>query len=211
MRNFLERATPWILAGVLFVCWVAACSVALAEVPANANLYRIQMRTEAQRVWGVNAPVPTLAAQIEQESAWRSSVTAWDGGQGFAQFMPATLKWACREFRDALTGEPCDAYRPRVAFRLQAAYMRHLHDQVDEYDDACSHMGFALMDYNSGAGWRIKRQDRSPVPGNVWITRHINPGVSAANQRIAEDYPLRVLKHHAPRYVRAGWGRGACA
>lgn len=201
-------------AALLLLClalWVAAVSISFAEVPANAAIYRIQLRTEAQRVWRLDAPIPVLAAQVQQESAWRPAVTAWDGGQGFAQFMPATLRWACAKFKPDLAGEPCDAYRPRVAFRLQAAYMKHLYAGVGKFDDACSRIGFALMDYNSGAGWRVKRQARSRAPGDVWVTRSINPGVTAANQRVAEDYPVRVLRLYTPRYVAAGWGRGVCA
>lgn len=207
LRWALALVTVVLLAVLAFGAFV----VAHADVPVNANLYRIQLRAESQHVWGVNAPVATLAAQITQESGWRPAVTAWDGGQGLSQFMPATLTWACAKFKGALKGEPCDAYRPRVAMRLQAAYMLHLLNRVDEYDNACSRMGFALMGYNSGEGWRMKRQARSDAPGNVWATAAINPGVTPANQRVAQDYPHRVLRVYEPRFVTAGWGRGSCA
>lgn len=195
------------------VLWLIAWASlpAAAQVPANANVYRITLRQEAQRVWGPAAPVSTLAAQITQESGWRPSVTAWDGGMGLPQFMPATLRWACREFAEQLAGERCDPYRPRIGLRLQSLYLKHLHDGVGDADDACSRMGFALMDYNSGKGWRLKRQARSPEPGNVWVTARINPGVTPANQRVAQDYPQRVLRLYEPRFVAAGWGPGVCS
>lgn len=210
-----DRGCKWLLVLIALLLFAALgfgfLVVAHADVPANANIYRIQLRTESQRVMGVNAPVSTLAAQITQESGWRPTVTAWDGGRGLTQFMPKTEKWACEKFRAALAGEPCDAYRPRVAMRLQAAYMKHLLSRVDEYDDACHRMGFALMGFNSGEAWRIKRQARSADSGNVWVTASINPGVTPANQRVAQDYPHRVLRVYEPRFVAAGWGRGACA
>lgn len=199
-------------AGAAFISgFILAGRAFAADLPTNANIYRIQLRTEAQRIWGPSAPVATLAAQIEQESGWRPTVTAWDGGRGLAQFMPRTQAWACKEFADALGAEPCDAYRPRVAFRLQAAYMQHLYDRVDTANDDCDRMGFALMGFNSGEGWRIKRQARSPAPGNVWVTARINPGVTPANQKVAQDYPVRVLQRLEPRYVAAGWGDGVCS
>jgi soluble lytic murein transglycosylase-like protein len=195
---------------VVLMC-VATAKRAFAQVPANANIYRVQLRAESQRIMGINAPVSTLAAQITQESYWQPRVTAWDGGRGLSQFMPATLSWACEKFKAALAGEPCDAYRPRVAIRLQAAYMQHLIKRVDEYDDDCNRMGLALMGYNSGEGWRIKRQARSSHPGNVWVTAAINPGVTPANQRVAQDYPRRILLDLEPHFVAAGWGLGSCA
>lgn len=214
-RRFIDRALN---AALVAAVVLASVTVALylrpahaADIPANATIYRIQLRTEAQRVWGADAPVATLAAQITQESNWRPSVTAWDGGRGLAQFMPATERWACKQFANDLGGEPCDAYRPRSAFRLQAAYMQHLHDRVKTADDACHQMGFALMGFNSGEGWRIKRQARSSDPGNVWVTARINPGVTPANQKVAQDYPVRVLQRLEPQFVAAGWGQGVCS
>lgn len=205
-----ELIVAVIAAIVLWLIAFVSVPTVNAQVPQNANVYRITLRQEAQRVWGPGAPVSTLAAQITQESGWRADVTAWDGGMGLPQFMPATLRWACREFAADLQGEACDPYRPRIGLRLQSLYLKRLHDGVAEADDACSHMGFALMDYNSGKGWRLKRQARSPEPGNVWVTARINPGVTPANQRVAQDYPNRVLKVYEPRFVAAGWGPGSC-
>ena len=50
------------------------------------------VKREAQFVYGINAPSPMFLGQIYQESGGNEKVTAWDGGMGLGQFMPATAK-----------------------------------------------------------------------------------------------------------------------
>ena len=54
-----------------------------ATVPPAALYYRAALTREAQFIFGIQAPVPTLAAQIEQESGWKATITAWDSRSQF--------------------------------------------------------------------------------------------------------------------------------
>lgn len=51
------------------------------------------MTKEAHFFIGLEAPTHFLMGQIEQESACKSGVTAFDGGMGLAQFMPDKVGW----------------------------------------------------------------------------------------------------------------------
>ena len=72
-----------------FLVITLSFSVAAAP-PAAAVKHPATLTREAQFVFGLNAPVAMFAAQIEQESSWRETVTAWDNGRGLAQFMDPT-------------------------------------------------------------------------------------------------------------------------
>ena len=83
----LTRALVVALAGLIALA-------ATAQIPSAAVKYRPDLTREAHFIFGLDAPIPTLAAQIEQESGWRPGITAWDNGRGLAQFMDPTDTWA---------------------------------------------------------------------------------------------------------------------
>lgn len=56
---------------------------------------------ESRAFIGLDAPYWYFMGQIEQESNCRSGATAFDGGQGLGQFMPATARWV-HDREDAL-------------------------------------------------------------------------------------------------------------
>jgi hypothetical protein len=60
--------------------------------------------------------------QIKQESACRSGITAFDGGMGLSQFMPATAKQMSKEL-----GVILNPYFPQDSIRMQAYYMSKVH------------------------------------------------------------------------------------
>ena len=91
---------PIFLAAVFLMLYLLSSIPTLAQIPPAALKYRPDLTREAQFVFGLGAPVPTLAAQIEQESGWRAGITAWDNGRGLAQFMDPTAKWAAERFAD---------------------------------------------------------------------------------------------------------------
>ena len=70
-----------------------AFAPASAQVPPEAHRYRLTLVREAQRAWGLDAPVAALAAQVHQESGWRPDAVSRVGARGLAQFMPATTLW----------------------------------------------------------------------------------------------------------------------
>ncbi len=72
------RAVLWVygigLAAMLVWVILAALSPAHAQVPPEAHRYRLTLVREAQRAWGLDAPVAALAAQVHQESGWQSAL-----------------------------------------------------------------------------------------------------------------------------------------
>lgn len=80
------------------------------------------VRVEHIKYFGLSFPVHYGVGQLEQESACRTNVTAFDAGQGVAQFMPKTSQYV-----QSLMGEKLDPYNPKHAIRMQAFYMHRIH------------------------------------------------------------------------------------
>jgi len=181
---------------------------AFAQVPDGANRYKRDLIRFWRAEWGIQAPTAAAAAQVHQESAWRADARSWVGPPGLTQFMPRTADWMIEVFGDRIGTEgPLD---PRWALRAQAAYMRHLFDQIDALD-RCEQFAFALSAYNGGLGWVLRRKARSAVPDIcLGATCRINPGIAASNQTENERYSERILLVLQPRYFQAGWGPGVC-
>lgn len=106
------------------------------------------MVREARYHIGMDAPYWLFLGQIEQESRCREGATAFDGGAGLGQFMPATARWIHgREdslWEIAAKPSPCD---PRWSIRALILYDRYLYRVT-----ACEGWYFTLRAYNGGAG-----------------------------------------------------------
>lgn len=200
--------------GVMLVCtllsWVASASA--AGIPADANKYKRDLIRQSHHVWGLNAPVATFAAQIHQESAWRTDAKSHVGAQGLAQFMPATAKWIAGAFPESLgSNQPTN---PTWALRALVTYDKWLYQRTSAVNH-CNHMAKVLSAYNGGLGWVYKDQalakSKGDDPSYWWDSvEKYNAGRSAANFKENRDYPQRILTRHEPSYVQAGWGIGAC-
>jgi len=199
----------------LVIAFVLACMVLLAlvpsqvnaQVPADAARHKLELRRQAQLVWGLEAPVATFAGQIHQESHWRADARSPVGAQGLSQFMPATARWISGAYAGLADNAP---FNPTWAIRALVTYDKHLYDRVKAANH-CERMAFALAGYNGGLGWVHERQKLSAEPMRcLGKTCDINPGIHPANQRENADYPRRILLKHEPMYVRAGWGKGSC-
>lgn len=83
--------------------------------------YRLDVRREAERTLGLDYPWWYNLGQLRQESRCRADIAAFDGGQGLAQFMPATIAALSKR-----AGEKLDAYKPEHAIRLQAMFLADL-------------------------------------------------------------------------------------
>lgn len=81
-----------------------------------------QVRVEHTKYFGMQYPYWYGVGQLKQESACRTNVTAFDQGQGVAQFMPKTAQYI-----SSLMGEALDPYNPKQAIRMQAFYMNRIH------------------------------------------------------------------------------------
>ena len=188
---------------VIAVLALILASAHAAQVPVAAQRYRPDLTREAQFIFGLAAPVPTLAAQIEQESGWKASVTAWDNGRGLAQFMDPTADWASHQFADL---GPADPYNPRWAMRAMI--------RLDDFNakrvagtSPCDKWAAALKGYNAGLGFVQRAQKRSKMPA-IWFgaTELINAGQSPKNFEFSRMYPRWIIITRQAKYE--AWGRG---
>lgn len=209
MRAVVDRlvhAFIWLMAALYVYLLCSVCAMAVAQtIPPEAARYQLTLKREAQRVWGLDAPVATFGAQVHQESRWRVNARSPVGAQGLAQFMPSTATWIGGAYADLSERAPLN---PTWALRGLVTYDKFLFDRV-KADDECDRMAFALSAYNGGLGWVYKRQRLSAQPGVCFgATCDINPGVSPASQRENSLYPELILHRYEPLYAR--WGRGVC-
>lgn len=200
--NLLSGALIGFLVAALFFGAHKACA---EQIPSAAQRYRPDLMREAQFVFGLQAPMPALAGQIEQESGWNAGVTAYDNGRGLAQFMDPTAKWASEKFADL---GPPDPYNPKWAMRALV--------RLDDYnakhvagETPCERWGAALKGYNAGLGYVRRAQKRSSAPGR-WFgaTEQINAGQSPKNFEYSRMYPRWILIKRQPKY--SGWGTVTC-
>lgn len=191
----IARALVAALAGLIALA-------VFAQIPPAALKYRPDLTREAQFIFGPGAPVPTLAAQIEQESGWRPGITAWDNGRGLAQSMDPTAKWASERFMDL---GPADPYNPKWAMRFMV--------RLDDYNvrkaggnTQCDAWGAGLKGYNSGMGFVLRAQKKSDQPG-AWfgVTEFINAGQSEKNFEYSRLYPHWIISKRQPKYEV--WGK----
>lgn len=179
----------------------AAQAEELDTPPPIARKYRPVLTREWRLTWGLDAPIPIAAAQLEQESGFdplaRSPYAA-----GLAQFTPATAARFPDENGDV------DVYSPDWSMRAQSRYMHALYTRI-HYPRECDQMGAALSSYNGGPGWHDKRQLAAADQADFWgSVRTINPGIRPDAQRENEQYPQRIVYERQPKYV--AWGRSIC-
>lgn len=194
---------PYLRLVVIGFLAIAATVALLGPILALANPYKPTVIREAQLRFGVPAPAPVVAGQIQQESAWNPRATSPVGAQGLMQFMPGTSQWA------AVQGGfgAVDAFNPAWSIRAGVWYDRWLYDRISAATE-CDRWKFTLSAYNGGLGWVNKRKKLSTLPLHYDKTARINPGIHPANQFENEQYPLRIVHRHQPMFQT--WGRTVC-
>jgi hypothetical protein len=105
------------------------------------------VRVEHIRYFGLQYPYWYGVGQLKQESACRTTVTAFDAGQGVAQFMPKT-----EQYIESLMGMKLDPYNPKQAIRMQAFYMNRIHTKENWTDK----LWISYQIYNGGKGTLYK-------------------------------------------------------
>ena len=196
----------WLLA--LLVAVLPALTFA-QEPPRAAMKYRADLVRSARMVWGLNAPVAVMAAQVHQESGWRPDARS-AYAHGLAQFTPDTAEWIAGQDA-ALAG--ADTGNPVWALRALARYDKWLHDRVtpaagNSDAAACDRWWGALRGYNGGLGHWLKEArlaapstDRGAIDAQCGrASRH----VSHCRENLA--YPRQILTKWQPLY--ASWGPG---
>lgn len=216
--RLILRVLPWFVAGwVMVIVAMAVILAALRDchaaelqpnaVPPAAQAYKAPLRREAQRIWGLGAPVATFAAQVHQESHWRADARSAVGASGLVQVMPATADWLGRINPDLAEPAPLN---PTWALRALVSYDLWLWQRVKAADDDCQHMAYVLSAYNGGLGWVYKRQRLSSQPGIcMGETCRINPGVSPASQQENQRYPELILLRY--ELIYQPWGARSCS
>lgn len=204
----------WQLFGVVIATWLLWCggffSQARAAQPPQAALqYRDDLIRNARLEWGLSAPVADFAAQLHQESGWRSGAVSPVGAQGLAQFMPTTADWISQLVPELNSREP---FNPAWAIRALVSYDRWLWQRISAANN-CERMAMTLSGYNGGLGW-VRRDKRLASQQGLDSARWfghvatVNAGRSAANWRENRHYPQRILRELAPRYLT--WGGSSC-
>ena len=195
------------IAGVVLT--VLAIGVAVAQtIPPTAESHKRDLTRTSRAVFGMGAPVATLAAQIHQESGWRPDARSWAGARGLAQFMPTTAAGIGRLYPE-LT--PVNEFDPRWALKAQSLLMRDLFNGHTGRD-ACQRWAKAAASYNQGPGW-TRRAERLVDDPSRWFgsLEHVNPGKSPSAYKETFGYVRKILVDLTPAYVDAGWGPGLCA
>ncbi|MDR2173672.1 MAG: lytic transglycosylase domain-containing protein [Burkholderiales bacterium] len=187
-------------------------SLTVGKPPAAAEKYRDTLTRYSLMIWGLNAPIATFAAQIEQESAWKPDAVSRVGAEGMAQFMPATGAWIVEMYPQLGKHEP---YNPAWAMRAMVQYNQHLYRRVQRPTASeCDRIAFTLRAYNGGEV-RLNRErdmcaaadgcDAGVAFGGV---EQYNAGRSAGNHRENTQYPRRILLTLEQKYQ--AWGRRSC-
>lgn len=197
---------------ILAILFITACHPVLASVLADAARYKRDLIRVSHAQWGLDAPIATFAAQIHQESQWKSNACSPVGAQGLAQFMPGTSKWIAGVYPDTLgQNQP---YNPTWALQALVNY-NHWHYQRISANTECDRWAFVLSAYNGGLGWvqrdRKKAHSQGLDKATYWgVVESVNAGRSAANFKENRGYPNRIIKRWQPVYQAAGWGIGVC-
>lgn len=187
---------------ICLVCASVLAVVTLAHA-GPGDQFRAQITREAQFRFGIPAPIPAIAGQIQQESAWNPLATSRVGAQGLMQFMPATSKWAAT----AGAFGTVDPLNPIWSIRAGIWYDRWIYERI-RADTECDRWLFTLSSYNGGLGYVYRRQKLSSAPGKWTPTGSLNPGITPANQVENQSYGPRILTRHQPQF--ASWGRLVC-
>lgn len=173
-------------------------------IPRAALKHRAELTRAAHATWGLNAPIPVFAAQVQQESTWNNTAISPAGAQGMAQFMPATAAWWCE--LNHLTPMQCQPNNPAWALRSLVGYDKWLYDRVwgdSEYD----RIHAALRAYNGGLGnWQAEAKVASSRKRELIDAACGKARRHTYHCRENLNYPRRILAIYQPRYF--GWGRG---
>ena len=204
------------LVAFCLLCLFAGQAHAAESIPRAAYQHRDTLIRAAHAVWGLDAPVAVLAAQVHTESLWKADAVSPVGAMGIAQIMPSTARWL-PDIAPALRGGSPAPYNPGWALRAMCEYDLWLHDRQSAMSAGatlapCDRMSFALSGYNGGLGWvkkdRIKARDRGLDPDRYEQVSTVNAGRSRAAWKENRDYVRRIM---ARQELYLSWGPGvAC-
>jgi len=135
---------------LLFIAWVSILIFVISltiycgnsHAVDRCNDYVIDVRNAHIMYLGPDYPYWYGLGQLRQESRCRN-VSAWDGGQGIAQFMPKTA-----ESIEKLMGENLSPNNPEQAVKMQAFYMSYIQKKENWTKDKL--LWISYQTYNGG-------------------------------------------------------------
>jgi len=179
---------------ILLSSWVLPGDCSAVD---RCKKYKAQVIREAHYHIGLDAPYWLFLGQMEQESGCRPGVTAFDGGKGLGQFMPATAEWihdreeALREI--SVRPSPYDA---RWSIRALILYDKYLYGIV-----SCNGWCYAFRAYNGGQGLINREIRRAGSCDQAAIERQCRRRVIRLKNgslldlcRVNIDYPRQIEK-----------------
>lgn len=217
MSLLTQRGYRWVpmllwIAAIVLLGLLRCHPVEANAIPREAAQHRGTLIRAAHQGMGLDAPIATLAAQVHQESRWRTDARSPVGAQGLAQFMPATAAWMPSVDRSLGPPQPDN---PGWALRAMVSYNVWLLERV-QADTHCERWAMVLSAYNGGLSWVNRDRElalASGASGLAWFDEieHHNAGRSAANFSENRHYVRVVLLRFEPLYERHGWGHGVCS
>jgi hypothetical protein len=176
-------------------------------IPERCYQWQRQLTAEAHTVFGLGAPIPVLAAQIEAESGCRPDVhSAY--ASGLTEFTPETAADIAARYPAILS--PAAPMDPRWAIAAQVRYMRELTSADRPARTDCDRWAFGFSAYNGGDAW-LRRDQRLCTASTStcdWQQWFLNVERFSARSSAAlienRTYVRRILIDYAPGY--AGWG-----
>lgn len=176
--------------------------------PLGARRWRAELTRAAHTTWGLDAPIPLLAAQVHQESMWRPDAVSPVGAVGLGQVMPGTASWWCRI--NGMTPAQCQPRNPAWSLRTLVGYDLWIWRQIGRMPgagdmDPFSRAWAMLRSYNGGLGhWQAESRaagslDRLAVDAACGKARR---GRLHCSENVG--YPYHILVELQPRY--ATWG-----
>jgi len=202
MRTYLLDLLGAFAIVLLAALFVLTAVDASAQVPQAAQAYRAELTRTARAVWGLEAPVATFAAQIDQESSWKPGAVSQSGAAGLAQFMPATSRWVSDLDPALQVNQP---FNPVWSMRALVTYDRWLYLRTPSGYLPHDRMWVTLRAYNGGLGhWQAESRHAATCSRAA-----VDAACGSANRakvHCAENlgYPRRILVELQPRYLT--WG-----
>lgn len=188
----------------MFLSTASVKAIGAQAEPRAAQQYKRDLIRYSRVTFGMDAPIPALAAQIHQESGWNALAKS-PYAHGLTQFTPDTATWISQLYPE-LGGKP-DVYNPIWSIRAMLLYDKRLINQFEALD-YCNKYAFALSGYNGGPGWVNRDKKLAAQRGDnplIWWG-HVEKHSARAAWAIKENrhYPDVILNKH--QLIYKDWG-----
>lgn len=132
---------------VFLLVLVGLPPLAISAPPDRCRDLIPDVRSAARRTFGSDFPWHYNLGALRLESGCRERITAFDGGQGIAQFMPATARGLAKAL-----GEDFDPQNKAQSIRMQAIFLRDLY----RGNPAPGRRLWAMYQAYNGGSWLLK-------------------------------------------------------